>query len=71
MLGSNVPPTLTSLQCQKLSVVCQKVRLVNNLDEIPFMSIHDLSKVVEVSVASIVRFAQGIGFSGCKTGPGP
>ena len=38
--------------------------LVNNLDEIPFMNIHDLSKVVEVSVASIVRFAQGIGFSG-------
>jgi len=38
--------------------------LINNLDEIPFMSIHDLSKVVEVSVASIVRFAQGIGFSG-------
>lgn len=38
--------------------------LINNLDEIPFMSIHDLSKVVEVSVASIVRFAQGIGFTG-------
>lgn len=38
--------------------------LVNNLDEIPFMSIHVLSKIVHVSVASIVRFAQGIGFSG-------
>lgn len=38
--------------------------LINNLDEIPFMSIQDLSKVVEVSVASIVRFAQGIGFTG-------
>jgi DNA-binding MurR/RpiR family transcriptional regulator len=38
--------------------------LINNLDEIPFMSIHDLAKVVEVSVASIVRFAQGIGFTG-------
>lgn len=38
--------------------------IVNHLDEIPFLNIHELSKATEVSVASIVRFAQGIGFSG-------
>lgn len=40
------------------------VYLIDNLDEIPFLSIHELSKSIKVSVASIVRFAQGVGFSG-------
>jgi DNA-binding MurR/RpiR family transcriptional regulator len=40
------------------------VYLIDNLDEIPFLSIHELSKLIKVSVASIVRFAQGVGFSG-------
>lgn len=38
--------------------------IVNHLDEIPFLNIQELSEATEVSVASIVRFAQGIGFSG-------
>lgn len=38
--------------------------LIDNLDEIPFLSIYELSKATNVSVASIVRVAQRIGFSG-------
>ncbi len=38
--------------------------LINHLDEIPFLNIHELSEATSVSVASIVRFAQAIGFSG-------
>lgn len=38
--------------------------LIDNLDEIPFINIHELSKATNVSVASVVRVAQGIGFSG-------
>jgi len=38
--------------------------LIDNLDEVPFLNIQQLSKSIKVSVASIVRFAQGIGFSG-------
>ncbi|NWF89586.1 MAG: MurR/RpiR family transcriptional regulator [Ignavibacteriaceae bacterium] len=38
--------------------------LIDNLDEIPFLSIHRLSKATNVSVATIVRVAQSIGFTG-------
>lgn len=38
--------------------------IINNLDEIPFLNIQELSQATNVSVASIVRFAQAIGFSG-------
>lgn len=38
--------------------------LIDNLDEIPFLNIQELSHATNVSVASIVRVAQGIGFSG-------
>lgn len=38
--------------------------LIDNLDEIPFLSIHELSKATKISVATIVRVAQNIGFSG-------
>ncbi len=38
--------------------------LIDNLDDIPFLNIQELSKATNVSVASIVRVAQGIGFSG-------
>lgn len=35
-----------------------------NFDRIPFLSVQEISESTKVSVASIVRFAQNIGFSG-------
>lgn len=37
---------------------------VDNFDRIPFLSVHDVSEATSLSVASIVRFAQRIGFKG-------
>jgi DNA-binding MurR/RpiR family transcriptional regulator len=38
--------------------------VINNFDKIPFLNVQDLSKNTNASVASIVRFAQRIGFKG-------
>ncbi|MBK7104291.1 MAG: MurR/RpiR family transcriptional regulator [Ignavibacteriae bacterium] len=38
--------------------------VINNFDKIPFLNVQDLSKSTDASVASIVRFAQRIGFKG-------
>ena len=35
-----------------------------NFDRIPFLSVQEISESTHVSVASIVRFAQNLGFSG-------
>jgi len=37
---------------------------IENFDEIPFQSVQDVSKSSSTSVATVVRFAQRIGFSG-------
>ncbi len=37
---------------------------IDNFDKIPFLTVHQISKSTEASVASIVRFAQRVGFSG-------
>ncbi|MCK9280208.1 MAG: MurR/RpiR family transcriptional regulator [Melioribacteraceae bacterium] len=37
---------------------------INNFDKIPFYSVHDISEATRTSVASVVRFAQRIGFLG-------
>lgn len=37
---------------------------INNFDKIPFLNVHDLSKATDSSVASVVRFAQRVGFKG-------
>ncbi|MBK7980440.1 MAG: MurR/RpiR family transcriptional regulator [Ignavibacteriae bacterium] len=38
--------------------------VINNFDKIPFLNVNDLSISTKASVASIVRFAQRIGFKG-------
>lgn len=38
--------------------------VLNNFISIPFKSVNEISEATEVSVASIVRFAQSIGYSG-------
>ncbi len=38
--------------------------IVDNFDRVPFLNVHDISEATNLSVASIVRFAQRIGFSG-------
>ena len=38
--------------------------VIDNFDNIPFVDVHEVSKQVGVSVASVVRFAQSIGFTG-------
>ncbi len=38
--------------------------ILNNFDRIPFLNVQDISEATDVSVASIVRFAQRIGFTG-------
>lgn len=38
--------------------------ILDNFDNIPFVDVHGISKQVGVSVASVIRFAQSIGFSG-------
>lgn len=42
------------------------VYLLDHYDEIGFASVHDLSKTIGVSNASLVRFTQFLGFSGYK-----
>lgn len=37
---------------------------VDNFDKVPFLNVHDISLKTNTSVASVVRFAQRIGFSG-------
>lgn len=37
---------------------------IDNFDKIPFLTVHQISESTEASVASIVRFAQRVGFSG-------
>jgi len=37
---------------------------IDNFDKIPFLTVHQISESTESSVASIVRFAQRVGFSG-------
>jgi len=37
---------------------------VENFDRIPFSNVQDISKATDVSVASVVRFSQRIGFTG-------
>jgi DNA-binding MurR/RpiR family transcriptional regulator len=37
---------------------------IDNIDRIPFLSVNNVSEATKLSVASIVRFAQRIGFSG-------
>jgi DNA-binding MurR/RpiR family transcriptional regulator len=37
---------------------------IDNFDRIPFLSVQDISKATDISVASIVRFAQSIDFKG-------
>lgn len=38
--------------------------ILNNFDKIPFINVHELSVVTNVSVASIVRFSQRTGYKG-------
>lgn len=38
--------------------------IINNIDSVPFKSVNELSIETDVSVASIVRFAQRIGYKG-------
>jgi DNA-binding MurR/RpiR family transcriptional regulator len=38
--------------------------ILGNFDNIPFVDVHGISKQVGVSVASVIRFAQSVGFSG-------
>lgn len=38
--------------------------MIENFDNIPFLSVQDISKSTSLSVASVVRFAQRIGFKG-------
>ncbi|MCS7054511.1 MAG: MurR/RpiR family transcriptional regulator [Ignavibacterium sp.] len=38
--------------------------VIDNFDNIPFIDVHEVSKQVGVSVASVIRFAQSVGFSG-------
>ncbi len=38
--------------------------VLNNFDRIPFQSVQEISEATQLSVASIVRFAQKIGFDG-------
>lgn len=38
--------------------------VIDNFDNIPFVDVHEVSKQVGVSVASVIRFAQSAGFSG-------
>lgn len=51
---------------EKLPVNQRKVAdfVLDNFDNIPFVDVHEVSKQVGVSVASVVRFAQSIGFTG-------
>lgn len=51
---------------ERLPVNQKKVAdfVLDNFDNIPFVDVHELSKQVGVSVASVVRFAQSIGFTG-------
>lgn len=37
---------------------------LNNFDKIPFLNLNDLASILDVSIASIVRFSQRIGFKG-------
>ncbi|MCX6150551.1 MAG: MurR/RpiR family transcriptional regulator [Ignavibacteriales bacterium] len=37
---------------------------IENFDKIPFLTIHDVAKATNTSVASIIRFTQRVGFSG-------
>ena len=37
---------------------------IENLEKIPFLSVQEISKETEISVASVVRFSQRIGFRG-------
>jgi len=37
---------------------------IDNFDKVPFLTVHQISESTEASVASIVRFAQRVGFSG-------
>src|ERR1035437_8327660 len=37
---------------------------VDNFDKVSFLTVHDISLATGVSVASVVRFSQRIGFSG-------
>jgi len=38
--------------------------ILDNFDDIPFIDVHRLSKLIDVSVASVIRFSQSIGFKG-------
>jgi DNA-binding MurR/RpiR family transcriptional regulator len=38
--------------------------ILDNFDNIPFVDVHGVSKQVGVSVASVIRFAQSVGFTG-------
>ncbi len=38
--------------------------ILDNFDNVPFIDVHDVSKQVGVSVASVIRFAQSVGFTG-------
>jgi DNA-binding MurR/RpiR family transcriptional regulator len=38
--------------------------VIDNFDNIPFIDVHEVSNQVGVSVASVIRFAQSVGFSG-------
>lgn len=37
---------------------------IDNFDKIPFLNVHDIAKSTGTSVASVVRFAQSVGFEG-------
>ena len=37
---------------------------IENFDHIPFYSVHDISEATSMSVASVVRFSQSVGFKG-------
>lgn len=38
--------------------------VIDNFDNIPFVDVHEVSKQVGVSVASVIRFSQSVGFTG-------
>lgn len=38
--------------------------ILDNFDSIPFIDVHRLAKLINVSVASVIRFSQSIGFAG-------
>jgi len=63
MVRDIIQETLSTMSPSFRSIA---VYLLNHYDEVGFSSVHDLSKTIGVSNASLVRFTQFLGFSGYK-----